>query len=162
MQNMFCEFENTGTQFNNRDIYACKYCNTKLLLDNPSQAKVMCFGKSKIINEMINEKPIDIIDGLNENNFVEAALHKALENSDSKKIDEDLSVEDLLKASKQESALCSEEQIQSRLNICKLCEYYQDDSCMLCGCVIVREANYKNKLALKHQSCPINKWGQIK
>lgn len=166
MKHMFCEFENTGTKFNNRDIYACKYCSTKLLLDDPDHAKVLCFAKREFVNELATGRPDDSIDGLNESNFIQHALQKALKTSDSKQVDknpaDELSPEDLLKATEGQSALCSEEQIQSRLDICKNCEYYQEDACMLCGCVIVREANYRNKLALKHQSCPISKWGQIK
>ena len=56
---------------------------------------------------------------------------------------------------------CSEEQIDARLAICNTCEFYKDNSCLHCGCVIVRESNYMNKLAHKEQSCPINKWGPI-
>jgi hypothetical protein len=57
--------------------------------------------------------------------------------------------------------LCSEEQISQRLAICNSCEHYKDNSCVLCGCRIVRESNYMNKLAHKNQKCPINKWGPL-
>lgn len=165
MEHMFCEFENTSTKFNNRDIYACKFCGTKLLLDDPTQAKMMCFAKKHMIYEMVSGKPDDSIDGLNETNFMQYAMDKILKDTNSTPVDKDptkqVPIEEILEATEKQSVLCSEEQIQSRLSICNKCEYYQDDSCLLCGCTVVREANYKNKLALKNQSCPINKWQQI-
>ena len=57
--------------------------------------------------------------------------------------------------------MCSQDEIQHRLNICEKCEHYRDNSCVLCGCVVIREANYMNKLAHKDQQCPINKWSSI-
>ena len=58
--------------------------------------------------------------------------------------------------------LCSKEEIDYRLNICNNCEHYQNDSCLLCGCTVIRDKNYNNKLAHKNKSCPINKWTEIK
>jgi hypothetical protein len=60
-----------------------------------------------------------------------------------------------------EDNLCSKEQIENRLSICNTCEYFQNNSCLLCGCTVIREANHQNKLAHKDQSCPANKWGPI-
>ena len=57
--------------------------------------------------------------------------------------------------------ICSKEQIDSRLAICQKCEYYKADACLLCGCSVVREQNFNNKLAHKNKACPINKWGPI-
>lgn len=57
--------------------------------------------------------------------------------------------------------LCSKEEIDSRLAICNTCEHYKNEACMLCGCRIVREKNYLNKLANKDASCPDGRWGPI-
>ena len=57
--------------------------------------------------------------------------------------------------------LCTSEEIDERLKICNSCEYFKNNSCLLCGCTVVRDANHKNKLAHKDQSCPANKWGPI-
>lgn len=164
MTNLYCEFETTNTKFNDREIYRCKYCGIKLLMDNPDTAKVLCFSKKEALNYLVNNKPDDSIDGLNSNTVVQEALKQII--SYSKPIDFDpssqMTPEEIAKITDQEPSLCSQEQINERLAICNKCEYYEDNACMLCGCVIVREANYRNKLALKHQSCPINKWESIK
>jgi hypothetical protein len=57
--------------------------------------------------------------------------------------------------------MCSKEQIDERLDICHKCEHFKDSSCLLCGCVVVRDKNFNNKLAHKRHACPINKWGPI-
>jgi hypothetical protein len=54
--------------------------------------------------------------------------------------------------------LCSEEEIDKRHNICSGCEFFTNNSCMKCGCSLSRDRIYMNKLAMKDQSCPINKW----
>jgi hypothetical protein len=57
--------------------------------------------------------------------------------------------------------MCTQEEINSRLAICDTCEYYENDTCLQCGCAVSRAANHSNKLAFRHKSCPINKWGPI-
>jgi hypothetical protein len=54
--------------------------------------------------------------------------------------------------------LCSEEEIQQRHTICKGCEFFSNNTCTECGCVLSRDKIYLNKLAIKNQSCPKNKW----
>lgn len=56
---------------------------------------------------------------------------------------------------------CSSEQIESRFAICASCEYYKNNSCEKCGCYLVRDQTYMNKLAWKNQECPIGKWKSI-
>lgn len=56
---------------------------------------------------------------------------------------------------------CSQEQIDERLAICNGCEFYQNDTCLKCGCALSREKNYKNKLLWADQKCPVDKWGPI-
>jgi len=56
---------------------------------------------------------------------------------------------------------CSQEQIDERMEICKGCEFYQNNTCLKCGCALSRERNYMNKLLWADQSCPVNKWGPV-
>jgi hypothetical protein len=53
---------------------------------------------------------------------------------------------------------CTQEQIDARMDICKGCEFFKDNTCMKCGCALSREKNYMNKLLWADQSCPIKKW----
>ena len=68
---------------------------------------------------------------------------------------------DKAKQREQEKAKCSQEEIDARLAICDSCEYYENESCLQCGCAISRDRVYGNKLAYKNKSCPIGKWGPI-
>lgn len=61
----------------------------------------------------------------------------------------------------QKEDMCTQEEINSRLAICDTCEYYENNSCLQCGCAISRNAVYSNKLAMKSKSCPIGKWKAI-
>ena len=54
--------------------------------------------------------------------------------------------------------LCSEQTIDYRLSICQQCEHYSNSTCSQCGCSLVRDRNYMNKLAQKSEQCPIGKW----
>lgn len=54
--------------------------------------------------------------------------------------------------------LCDEDQIQKRYNICQSCEFFKSNSCEKCGCTVIRDRNYLNKLAIKSEHCPIKKW----
>jgi hypothetical protein len=56
---------------------------------------------------------------------------------------------------------CSEEQINERMNICQGCEFFQDNTCLQCGCALSRDRVYMNKLLWSDQSCPIGKWGPV-
>ena len=53
---------------------------------------------------------------------------------------------------------CTQEEIDARMEICKGCEFFQNNTCMKCGCALSRERNYMNKLLWADQSCPIKKW----
>lgn len=54
--------------------------------------------------------------------------------------------------------LCNEKEIDRRHNICSGCEFFSSNSCIKCGCSLSRDKIYMNKLAIKNQSCPIDKW----
>ena len=64
-------------------------------------------------------------------------------------------------AEAQKEYMCSKEEIDARLAICDTCEYYENNTCLQCGCAISRNAVHSNKLAYKHKSCPVGKWGPI-
>lgn len=53
---------------------------------------------------------------------------------------------------------CSQEEVERRFSICKACEFFQNNSCIKCGCRIVRNREFKNKLLWKNEQCPLNKW----
>lgn len=57
--------------------------------------------------------------------------------------------------------MCTQEEINQRLSICQTCEYYENDTCLQCGCAISRASIHSNKLAFRNKSCPVNKWGPI-
>lgn len=54
---------------------------------------------------------------------------------------------------------CSQEQIEKRLAICQACPFYENNTCLKCGCSLSRDRVYMNKLNWADQSCPIGKWG---
>lgn len=149
---MYCNFEYTGEQFNNKKIYRCKDCGIKLGLED-ANIKILCFKQQKQLNDLTyqqftQQKP--------DNREFPATMDMA-----------SFAQQELLKRSieaehkNDEQNLCSESEINARMAICNTCEHYKDNACMLCGCRIVRESNYQNKLAHRDASCPINKWGPI-
>lgn len=54
--------------------------------------------------------------------------------------------------------LCTEGEIDSRHKICITCKFFNNNSCDKCGCALSKDRNYLNKLAVRTESCPINKW----
>lgn len=161
----YCEFEYINQTFRDKKIYKCKYCGAKLALEDP-EAKVICFMRQnsffdnldsidKPENEKINSEyypPNISLKDIAKNKLMDKL--KSHEGNIENK-DQNISVENI------DNGLCSKEQIDERLEICSNCEHYRDNSCLLCGCVVVREHNFNNKLAHKTASCPINKWGPI-
>lgn len=55
---------------------------------------------------------------------------------------------------------CSAEQIAKRFAICQSCDFFKDNSCSKCGCRVVRNKEFKNKLLWKNEQCPMDKWGK--
>jgi len=150
----YCDLVFTNTIFNNKKVYSCSYCGIKIGLDSPD-TKMICFKKmqdySISIRKIIRPNQVTSVTELGSG---ETAQDLILNNF----IEEQKKLED---NTNNDSNLCSQEEIESRLSICKTCEFYQDNTCSLCGCQIVREANHMNKLAHKDQACPANKWGPI-
>lgn len=153
---LFCDFEDTGMIYKTKKVYSCKHCNIKLTLDNPS-TKVFCFAKRRALDEAVNPQAIKPIDNIKDpNQIVEIAKQQILEKGVITENTFDISEYNT------NDNMCSKEQISERMAICQKCEYFKDNSCLLCGCTVVREQNYNNKLAKKNQHCPIFKWKQIK
>lgn len=152
MNNAYCDLVDTGTLFNDIKVFKCSYCGLTLALEN-EKAQMLCFKKMVDIQNMIKNH-----DGTPNTEIIETTPDKLssvvfdrIKNQHNNSSDLSSNPEDR----------CSDEQIESRLAICNTCEYYKDDACELCGCRIVRENNYMNKLSHKSASCPVNKWGPI-
>lgn len=159
----YCELEPLNKEFNNKPLYRCSICGLTIGLENP-EAKILCFKKMDSLHTKINQ--LNGLDNLvqpkhydSEEQIKKDILEDILNN---KHTDHNMTMTDPANQINEDSTnLCSEQEIESRLEICNKCEHYKDNSCLLCGCVIVRESNYKNKLAHKDQKCPIDKWGPI-
>lgn len=157
---MYCEFEDTGEIFHNKKIYKCINCNLKVALENPNTS-IICFH---YVQQEVGQS-------LTKLNFDQSKYNIMPENKVSEFLDKQ--IDSMLKTTlsglnpivgsnpDENSLLCSEEQIQQRMNICKSCEHFKDNSCLLCGCVVTRNKSYQNKLANKQASCPDNRWGPI-
>jgi hypothetical protein len=57
--------------------------------------------------------------------------------------------------------MCTEEEIIQRHNVCLGCEFFKDDTCIKCGCPLIRTKQFVSKLAWADQECPVGKWGKI-
>lgn len=145
---MHCEFEDTGLLYNSRNVYTCRVCGMQLAMEDPNKTKVLCFKKQQQFYSLVS--------GEDENNNI---LPENLKKESVRRILQQQ--KDLISDKNKPENLCSQEQINSRLDICKQCPYYQNNTCLMCGCTVVRDANYQNKLAKKDQDCPIGKWGAI-
>lgn len=140
---MYCDLIFTGKTFNGKKIYKCEKCGLEAGLEDPN-TNILCF------NQALDAYKAEY-----------AAIKSEQKNA------ENLYEEDIINSQRNDienlqQDLAPKEEIERRMEICKKCEYYKDDSCMLCGCRVVREKNYQNKLANKNASCPDNRWGPIK
>jgi len=153
---MFCEFEDTKKIYNNKRIYKCKNCKLEVALENPL-TKIICFHFARQ----------DMETSLAASDFAPPVYHGAV--GDPTAFIRQQAENQMLKMGKDHTTptfdpkdlLCSEDQIKDRMNICKMCEHFQNNSCNLCGCTITRDKNYHNKLANKQASCPAQKWGPV-
>ncbi len=148
---MYCKFQDTGEIYNNKKLYICNNCGMKVGLENPD-AKIICFPLSReALDHRLSEANINpVLDRTPRVISNEEDRAKVLKNA-RERGEYDYKSNDL----------CSDDEIKDRLAICNQCEYYENDACNLCGCVIVREKNYKNKLAMRNASCPDNRWGPV-
>lgn len=161
---IYCEFEPTGKVFKSKNIYKCNNCGMTVALENPD-AKILCFPYAKNefeqhANAIQSEFSKEVL--AKNNNEIDEYLQKQARlieelNSSS----DNASDQEAIMDKEPNENLCSEEDISHRLSICNACEHYQDNVCLLCGCAIVREKNYKNKLAQKSANCPDGRWGPV-
>lgn len=149
---MYCNFEYTGNEFRNKKVYKCKDCGITLGLEDPN-IKILCFKQQQKLSEItfqqLAQQPVMDMHVSDDIDLAQIAENDLIRRSRAKE-DED-----------NPDNMCSNEEVSARLDICNKCEHYQDNACLLCGCKIVRDLNYQNKLAHRNASCPINKWGPI-
>jgi hypothetical protein len=152
----YCDLIPLNTFFNNKPLYKCQYCGLTVGLEKPD-TQILCFKKMEDISNQIHN-----IHTNSTNSIEHISDNKNLSDVILEKISQD-SKEKILKEQNHNNPenLCSPEQIDTRLAICNTCEYFQNNSCLLCGCTVVRETTYNNKLAHKDQKCPADKWGPI-
>lgn len=154
---MYCEFEDTGKKFKDKKIFKCSNCELEIALEDPN-VNIICFKQSK---DILNQFRLGDDESSIKKEQLFTTPQQAAEFISKQASDVLTNQSTTSQPYKPEDVLCKESDIQARLSICRKCEYYKDDSCMLCGCVIVREKNYMNKLANKQASCPDNRWGPI-
>lgn len=146
---MYCDLIFTGKTFNGKKNYRCETCGLEAGLEDPN-TKILCF--SKTLDSYKSEYA--------EIRFQEQAKEENKQ-SDLADIEQEILREQQNNVENINQDMASKEEIDKRIAICNACEYYKDDSCMLCGCRVVREKNYQNKLANKNASCPDGRWGPI-
>jgi hypothetical protein len=157
----FCNFEDTGKIFRDKKIYKCSYCGSQLALEDPT-INIICFKKH---NEVMTQIENDILPKQHKVLNLHAESEAQFKALVSQQVDLERQpipdMQNMPTLTEPSDIMCSKEQIDERLDICHKCEHFKDSSCLLCGCVVVRDKNFNNKLAHKRHSCPINKWGPI-
>lgn len=157
----FCHFEDTGKIFRDKKIYKCSYCGSQLALEDPT-INIICFKKhNEIMTEIENNILPDKQKTLNLHANSEAEFKQLVAQQVDLERQPISSEQNIVSSIESVDPMCNKEQIDQRLSICQHCEHFKDNSCLLCGCVVVRDKNFNNKLAHKRHSCPINKWGPI-
>lgn len=175
--NIFCEFEQSTI---NSNLYICKYCNTVLNnKDSRLQQGIICPSRidaaaldPRFDQIRLTKTTIETQDGAKiaeyDHDYDQVKKSKILGDwwfgtghtnqvSPQKTNTSQHSLSDLTDSSHNQ---CSQAQIDARLAICNTCEFYQNSTCLKCGCALSRERNFMNKLYWKDKSCPIGKWGQ--
>lgn len=143
---LYCDLEDTGRVFKNKKIYKCTQCGLEAGLEDPD-ANILCFSKSHDLHVSRMQEMEDLVAEAYKNN-----TDIARESPEDQPI---VSQEEYQKDP------ASKEQIDARMDICNSCEYYKEEACMLCGCRVVRDSVYQNKLADKNASCPDGRWAAI-
>ena len=152
----YCDLESLDSSFNNKPLYKCKYCGLTVGLEDPD-TKIMCFKKMEDLAHLIHSNHINNVN-------LEKPQHLHSNDNMSDVLLEQIKKEAIRNEETIKNAptnMCSEQEIDQRLAICKTCEYFKENSCLLCGCTVVRDANHQNKLAHRDQKCPADKWGPI-
>jgi|LakMenE01Jun11ns_1017448.scaffolds.fasta_scaffold9751364_3 hypothetical protein len=114
------------------------FCEFKLVSEN----QYVCIKCNTIIESIdsINDIPIF------------PCLNPFGDSIDLDKLKSQISIEE------DEGDLCSDQEIEHRYSICSSCEFFQNQSCSKCGCLLQRSRVYMNKLAIKQEKCPEKKW----
>jgi hypothetical protein len=156
----YCDLKPLNAFFNNKPLYKCDYCGLTVGLEIPD-TKILCFKKMEDITNKIHQSHTgqsQNAEHISGNQDVSSViLDKIAEDSKEKYLRE----QEQNQKQNQPDNLCSPQQIEERLKVCNSCEYFQNNSCLLCGCTVIRDANHQNKLAHKDQKCPADKWGPI-
>ncbi len=63
-----------------------------------------------------------------------------------------------LSDTKNSEELADDDLLIYRHNICTGCEFFNGSTCEKCGCPVSRVKAFANKLAIKNNRCPIDKW----
>ena len=135
---MFCNFIVSPL---NTNLLFCEYCKTVIEAKNYNN-QTFCpvlleqGAKNNTIKYLGRESPVDLAD-------IQQKLSTHITQQD---------------IHHESDSQCSQEEIDSRMNICN---GFQNNSCLQCGCALSRDKNYMNKLFWKKQSCPIGKWGPV-
>ena len=179
---LYCDLSDTGKTFKSKKIYKCEKCGLEAGLDSPD-ANILCFAKTSeahistisevnqaAIEARENDKLLHEYENRGNNpSYTQESILKNLKEQgidveDSNLVNTSPEYLDLNEHGEPKTAIisASEEQINERMDICNSCEYYKNESCMLCGCRVVRDSIYQNKLADKKASCPDGRWGAIK
>jgi hypothetical protein len=135
MNNLYCNFE----LMKNKKLLQCTNCGYVIQLKDKNK-QYICHRK--LISASINQK-----DGVK---FIKTETVDLNLQSNKKENQENIS-----------GNKCSQYQIDSRLEICNGCEFYQNNTCLKCGCSLSRDKTFMNKLYWTDQSCPIGKWGPV-
>lgn len=135
MNNLLCEFVPIDI-----NLLECKYCKF-IIQDRDKHKRILC--RNQLQNTIANKEHSDIRVKLIKSEKIE------IPKTDTSNTTNVISQE------------CTQEQIDNRLAICQTCEYYENNTCLQCGCSLMREKVFNNKLYWSDQSCPIGKWGPI-
>lgn len=57
--------------------------------------------------------------------------------------------------------ICTQKEIEDRFSICRYCEFFNNNSCDKCGCPLMRDNVFAQKLRLANEECPIGRWSKI-
>lgn len=52
----------------------------------------------------------------------------------------------------------TKEEVEEIFKICSSCEHFTGSHCNQCGCYCIEENRLVNKLTIKTEHCPLNKW----
>jgi len=109
--------------------YRCIYCaNTITVLDDYPEPPVMICRKTFLANHTHGSETDKIRD------FVAQVSEPSID------------------------MLCDKEETNYRYSLCSSCEFLINNTCQKCGCLMMKDKVFLDKLTLKDQHCPINRW----